>query len=235
MSEGAQKGSVTNEIVSYMRRMISSGEWKVGSKIPSENQLRSTLSVSRTSLRSAIMQLAALNILKAKQGLGTYVISPINEEGIFEESGKNMVAKKEVIQILEFLKILAPTAVFVEMKKFDKCFNGLDRQLKDSFKKQKALASQDQSLFLQECFNFHCIIFNSLLNEFVKDSIIEAIERLQVALTAFHPSISTQVILTLHYKLLTSITLKEPTKARNVIKKLYDYLTAHDYLRKPQV
>ena len=51
MPESSRSDAVTNEIVSYMRQMISTGKWPVGSKIPSENQLRARLNVSRTSLR----------------------------------------------------------------------------------------------------------------------------------------------------------------------------------------
>ena len=231
MSEGEREDAVTNAVVSYMRQMISSGKWPVGSKIPSENQLRARLNVSRTSLRSAIMQLAALNVLKAKQGIGTFVIAPLHNEAIFEEAGKSMAVKKEIVQILEFLKIVAPTAIFIEMRKFNKCFKGLERQLRTYLEQQRALSFQDQGLFLESCFNFHITIFNAIVNEFVKNSVLEAIRRLQSALSALQPTISTQVILTLHYKLITAIVNEDAKLARRVLKKLYTYLTAHDYLR----
>lgn len=232
MSERMRQDAVTTEIVCYMRRMISSGKWEVGSKIPSENQLRAKLNVSRTSLRSAIMQLAALNILKAKQGIGTFVVSPLHDEAIFEESGKSLAAKKEIVQILEFLKIVAPTAIFLEIKKFNKCFKGLERQLTESLELQKELAHKNQTEFLKECFEFHTAIFNAIMNEFVKGSVLEAINRLQCALAELQPTISAQVLLTLHSKLIQAISEEDAKRARRVLKKLYTYLTAHDYLRK---
>lgn len=231
MSERMRQDAVTSEIVSYMRRMISSGKWEVGQKIPSENQLRAKLNVSRTSLRSAIMQLAALNILKAQQGVGTFVISPLHDEAIFEEAGRSMAAKKEIVQILEFLKIVAPTAIFLELKKFNKCFKGLERQLLGSLTRQKELAQKNQSDFLQACFEFHSTIFGAIMNEFVKGSVLEAINRLQIALAELQPTISSQVLLTLHSKLIQAIVDEDAKRARRVLKKLYTYLTAHDYLR----
>lgn len=233
MSDGERQrqDAVTDEIVQYMRGMISSGQWPVGSKIPSENQLRSTLNVSRTSLRSAIMQLAALNILKAKQGIGTFVIAPMHDEAIFEEAGKNMAAKKEIVQLLEFLKIVAPTAIYVEMRKFNKCFKGLERQLHADLEAQRQLAYQDQAQFMKACFNFHTLIFSAIMNEFVKDSVLEAIKRLQSALAALQPTMSSQVILTLHRTLIQAIEKEDAKLARRVLKKLYTYLTSHDYLR----
>lgn len=231
MSERIRQDEVTKRIVHYMRRMISSGKWEVGSKIPSENQLKTRLNVSRTSLRSAIMQLAALNILQARQGIGTFVIAPLREEIIFDEAGKSMAAKKEIVQLLEFLKIVAPTAIFLELKKFNKCFKGLERQLSVSLVTQKELAQKNQAEFLTACFEFHSIIFGAIMNEFVKDSVLEAIKRLKVALAELQPTISSQVLLTLHAKLIQAIEEEDAKRARRVLKKLYTYLTAHDYLR----
>lgn len=228
---GPKQEDVTSEVVGYMRHMISSGKWPVGSKIPSENQLRTTLKVSRTSLRSAIMQLAALNVLKAKQGIGTFVISPLQDDALFEDACKNLATKKEIVQILEFLKIVAPTAIFIELKKFNQCFKGLERQLTISVESQRELVFKNQSEFLKLCFEFHAMIFNSIINEFVKRSITEAIKRLQMAMETLQPTISSQVILTLHSKLVEAIVAGDAKQARRAVKKLYTYLTAHDYLR----
>ena len=231
MSERVRQDAVSSEIVSYIKRMISTGKWPVGSKIPSENMLRDRLNVSRTSLRSAIMQLSALNVLKAKQGVGTVVISELHEDAIFEGTGKNLAVKKEIVQILEFLKIVAPTAIFIEMKKFNKCFSGMDKQLAAAVENQRALAATNQAEFLVACFEFHTMIFNNIVNEFVKKTVTEGIARLQNAVSSLQPTISTQVILTLHNKLIQAIIEEDAKRASHVLKKLYTYLTAHDYLR----
>ena len=48
-------------------------QWPPDSKIPSENELRSSLSVSRDTVREAIKRLGALGLLESKQGKGTFV------------------------------------------------------------------------------------------------------------------------------------------------------------------
>lgn len=231
MSEDGRQDAVTSGVVSYIRRQIISGKWEVGSKIPSENQLRTRLNVSRTSLRSAIMQLSALNILKAKQGVGTFVVQSPHDDSFFEGAGKSSALKNEIVQILEFLKILAPDTIFTQMKKTPESFSKLEKDLAEALCNQRNLAVSNQKEFLDSCFEFHTLIFGAIENEFTKCTVLEAIRRLRDAVKNLNPTISTQVILTLHNKMIEAIVADDPKRARFAQKKLYAYLTAHDYLR----
>lgn len=66
---------ISEEIVSQIKDLITSGELKPGSRIPSERELAQMLGVSRPSVREAIMVLDAMGLLEARQGGGTYVRS----------------------------------------------------------------------------------------------------------------------------------------------------------------
>ena len=55
--------------------MISSGEYAVGSKIPTEPELADMFQVSRNTIREAIQSLTWAGLLSVKQGDGTYVCS----------------------------------------------------------------------------------------------------------------------------------------------------------------
>ena len=61
--------AVFDEIMSH----ILSGEWRIGEKIPSENELTAKLNVSRNSLRQALGRFNALGIIESRQGDGSYV------------------------------------------------------------------------------------------------------------------------------------------------------------------
>ena len=67
--------SVTTEAIEKVEGMILSGELYPGAKLPRENELAERLGVSRSSLREAVRALAALNVIEARQGDGTYVTS----------------------------------------------------------------------------------------------------------------------------------------------------------------
>ena len=67
------KANITKQIFNYLKENIENGVWPVGTKIPSENQLTETLEVSRSSIRMAIQQLIALDVLESQHGRGTFV------------------------------------------------------------------------------------------------------------------------------------------------------------------
>jgi GntR family transcriptional repressor for pyruvate dehydrogenase complex len=67
--------SVTTAAIENIKGMIVSGELRPGDKLPRESELAERLGLSRNSLREAVRALAALNVVEARQGDGTYVTS----------------------------------------------------------------------------------------------------------------------------------------------------------------
>lgn len=64
------------QIKTYIRNQIESGQWKVGERIPSENQLSDDFVVSRMTARRAVQELADEKLLQRAPGLGTFVAEP---------------------------------------------------------------------------------------------------------------------------------------------------------------
>ncbi|TRZ67487.1 MAG: GntR family transcriptional regulator [Rhodocyclaceae bacterium] len=63
------------QIKSLILQGLESGEWRPGEAIPSETELAMRFSVSQGTVRKAIDEMAAENLLVRKQGKGTYVAS----------------------------------------------------------------------------------------------------------------------------------------------------------------
>ena len=63
------------QIQNQIKDEIESGNWSVGTKIPSERDLAEKYSVSRMTLRQAVQTLVDEGVLKRKVGSGTYVAS----------------------------------------------------------------------------------------------------------------------------------------------------------------
>ncbi len=69
------------QIKALIMRGLQGGEWKPGEAIPSELELAARFKVSQGTVRKAIDELAAENLLVRRQGKGTYVATH-NEEKI---------------------------------------------------------------------------------------------------------------------------------------------------------
>lgn len=83
---------------------VKSGEYSVGSMIPSESQLSILYGISRVTVRSGIQKLCDDGILEKKHGKGTFVAMPvyidtISEEGSFTKSCLKM-GKKPSTEII---------------------------------------------------------------------------------------------------------------------------------------
>ena len=95
------------QIKVLLTQSLIAGEWKPGDAIPSEMELASRFKVSQGTVRKAIDELAAENILLRRQGKGTFVATH-NEEAMKLRFLRltSSAGKKEVLQnrLLEFTR-----------------------------------------------------------------------------------------------------------------------------------
>ncbi len=71
------------QIKSLMLQGLESGEWRPGEAIPSETELAQRFNVSQGTVRKAIDEMAAENLLVRKQGKGTFVASHNDPRTLF--------------------------------------------------------------------------------------------------------------------------------------------------------
>lgn len=65
--------SVTQQVTTGLLRMLRSGLYPVGSRLPSERELTELLDVGRSAVREGTRELVALGILEIQRGRGVYV------------------------------------------------------------------------------------------------------------------------------------------------------------------
>lgn len=63
---------------------IRCGDWSVGSRIPSENQLVSEMGISRMTINRALRELTQEGLLSRLQGVGTFVREPARQASLLE-------------------------------------------------------------------------------------------------------------------------------------------------------
>lgn len=88
--------------IGYLRRRIISGEWPVGSRIPTEPELMNTLGVGRTTVREAVRSLATMGMLETAPSRGTFVRSRLPSTSVLAE----FVADFPVDDVLGFRRAL---------------------------------------------------------------------------------------------------------------------------------
>lgn len=85
------------QISEQLRSQISSGNWKLGNKIPSEHALVEMTGASRNTVREAIRGLVHAGLLEARPGDGTYVCASSE----LEVALQRRAAAENVLEIFE--------------------------------------------------------------------------------------------------------------------------------------
>lgn len=133
------KKNVTQQVVEYFIDQIQSGNWKVGEKVPSENELTQLLGVSRSSVRSAIQQFVGINIMQSIQGRGTYLISnDLSLMGI--KDGNSEYDYNDMFSLMEFRLVMEPECCVLAISRLsDETLNNLRFYLE---KMQESIGNQ---------------------------------------------------------------------------------------------
>ncbi|WP_236898560.1 PLP-dependent aminotransferase family protein [Clostridium beijerinckii] len=63
------------QIVNYIKTMISTGEWDVGSKLPTQRELSKIFEVNRSTVVEALDELKAEGLIEGKSGVGTVIVN----------------------------------------------------------------------------------------------------------------------------------------------------------------
>lgn len=103
--------ALTDEAISKIKGMVTSGELGPGDRLPKEADLAERLGLSRNSLREAVKALSLIRVLDVRQGDGTYVTSLA--PNLLLESLSFVVdfhRDDTVLEFMEVRRILEPAA-----------------------------------------------------------------------------------------------------------------------------
>jgi DNA-binding FadR family transcriptional regulator len=98
------RATLATQVARQIDDKIRSGEWAVGSKLPSEGELVSTLQVSRNTLREALKAFVHVGMIEARAGDGTYVRASNDLEASFLRRTETIKSDQftELREIVEF-------------------------------------------------------------------------------------------------------------------------------------
>ena len=75
------------QIADQIARLIASGEFPPGARLPAERELASSLGVSRASVREAIISLEIGGLVEVRVGTGIFVTGPITQAAVDRDAG----------------------------------------------------------------------------------------------------------------------------------------------------
>lgn len=74
------------QLFDILKGKIQSGEWPVGAQIPTEDELCKAYQVSRSTVRTAVLELVKHGLLVRQQGKGTFVCKKVISSGLIMQT-----------------------------------------------------------------------------------------------------------------------------------------------------
>ncbi len=162
--------NLASELADMLRRQIRSGNMKPGDKLPTEQELIESASVSRTVVREAVAVLRAEGLLVARQGVGVFVSSQLGDQ-IFRIDADRLEALLKVMELRISVEVEA--AALAAQRRTPDQLRALERTFK-SFEEEVhaggTAADQDNA--------FHAMIGAASGNEYFDGFIRYLISRL---------------------------------------------------------
>lgn len=116
----------TKTAVEEMFRLIREGVWRVGDRLPPEKELAEQLGVGRSTIREALQNLAAINVVESSAGLRTVIKSPTPDEIFRTDLVAHLIGDRAAGELLEARAMIEPEcARLAALRASDTDFDGV--------------------------------------------------------------------------------------------------------------
>lgn len=100
------KKDIREQVFEQLLCQITTGKWKAGDKIPSENELTSIMGVSRISVREALQKLAAMDLVETYRGKGTFVKEFTTNNYLKSLTPMLLMTPGDILFVVEYRRII---------------------------------------------------------------------------------------------------------------------------------
>ncbi|MFJ8904454.1 FadR/GntR family transcriptional regulator [Streptomyces sp. NPDC102359] len=154
-----RRSALSEQVIAALRAQITSGEWPVGSRIPTEPELVERLGVARNTVREAVRALAHNGLLDIRQGSGTYVAATSELAGVMHRR----FADADPRHIAELRSTLESSAArLAARRRTEKDLKQLDALL---LRREEAWESGDAEAFVTADATFHLAVVAASHND----------------------------------------------------------------------
>ncbi|MFI0820030.1 FadR/GntR family transcriptional regulator [Streptomyces sp. NPDC021098] len=154
-----QRSALADQVIAQLRAQITSGEWPVGARIPTEPELVEQLGVARNTVREAVRALAHNGLLDIRQGSGTYVLATSELAGVMHRRFAT-AEPRDVAELRSALETKA--AQLAAERRTEQDVKQLDAQLD---RRERAWESGDADAFVEADATLHMAIVAAAHND----------------------------------------------------------------------
>ncbi|OON74035.1 FadR/GntR family transcriptional regulator [Streptomyces tsukubensis] len=162
-----RRSALSEQVIAELRAQVSSGEWPVGTRIPTESALVEQLGVARNTVREAVRALAHNGLLDIRQGSGTYVVATSELAGVmhrrFAGTDPKDIAEMRATLESSAARLAATRRTEKDLRQFDTLLG----------RRQKAWESGDAEAFVLADATFHMAVVaashNTVMTEIYAD------------------------------------------------------------------
>ncbi len=153
------RSALADQVITALRAQITSGEWPVGARIPTEPELVEQLGVARNTVREAVRALAHNGLLDIRQGSGTYVVATSELAGVMHRRFTD-AAPQHVAELRSTLE--ASGARLAALRRTPQDVTQLETLLE---RREAAWGSGDVERFVEADANLHLAVVAASHNE----------------------------------------------------------------------
>ncbi|MET8826213.1 FadR/GntR family transcriptional regulator [Streptomyces sp. NPDC004610] len=154
-----RRSALSEQVIAALRNQITSGEWPVGSRIPTEPELVEQLGVARNTVREAVRALAHNGLLDIRQGSGTWVVATSELAGVMHRR----FADADPRHIAELRSTLESAAArLAAERRTEKDLKQLDTLLE---RREEAWHTGDAEVFVTADATFHLAVVAASHND----------------------------------------------------------------------
>lgn len=211
--------SLIDQIVAEIEEKISTGQFKSGDMLASQDELARTMGVSRASLREAFNRLQLRGLIEIKQGRGTFVRQLTPGDFMSSLDSFLIVKKESAIELLEArIEIESSVAKMAAEKGDREKILGIKEAL---IGMDNAIASNDLNTFIAKDVSFHVAMAESCDNQIMM-KIVAILRRLMKQLIErvfYDVAVDKQELMLLtynfHERVYDAILNRDPERAKS--------------------
>lgn len=211
----ADKSKITDQLIEIFVRNINNENWKVGERIPSENQLTQSLGASRASVRNAIQYLVALGVLESQHGRGTYLLAGQVDLDALNRGRITPGDCEDMASVLEFRLAVESECAFLAAQK-------TSTALVSKLEKELHLMEENlnqQAPFVMHDMRFHMIIANASGNALLSKSLVTVFSETQKNHEQMNTLFGFEDGIYYHTKILEAIRIGDAKAAKRWMRK----------------